>query len=201
MIRLDLLIWLAIPWIIYRVLVLIVKKRLSLKDELIKAFFYFSITFIYSLTLFPFPFYEYPHMERGGMNLVPFESINGVLTHSNFMYSLRNIVGNILLFVPLGFSFPLRFKVNKFWKVILLGFFTSCLVEVIQLFTSIRSFDVDDLILNTFGAIIGFILYRLFENLSPPKKQFKIDFHVKALILLKRLSLRLFVLNNFDSDS
>ncbi|MGE7094489.1 VanZ family protein [Lysinibacillus sp. NPDC048646] len=67
--------------------------------------------------------------------------------------------GNILLFMPLGFSIPLRFKVNKFWKVILLGFFISFLVEVIQLFTSIRSFDVDDLILNTLGAIIGFVLY------------------------------------------
>ena len=104
------------------------------------------------------------------MNLTPFEGIYSSLTHSNFMYSLRNIVGNILLFMPLGFSIPLRFKVNKFWRVILLGFFTSCLVEVIQLFTSIRSFDVDDLILNTLGAIIGFVLYRLLIKLDTQQK-------------------------------
>ncbi|MBS4210194.1 VanZ family protein [Bacillus sp. FJAT-50079] len=71
---------------------------------------------------------------------------------------------------PLGFSIPLRFKVNRFWKVTLLGFFTSCLVEVIQLFTSIRSFDVDDLILNTLGAMIGFVLYRLFDKVRPLTK-------------------------------
>ncbi|MFE8695989.1 VanZ family protein [Cytobacillus sp. FJAT-53684] len=170
MIRLDSLILLAIPWIIFRVVVLTVKKQLSLKNEMIKALFYFSIIFIYSLTLFPFPFYAYSHMERGGINLTPFATIYGLLTNANFMFSLRNIVGNILLFIPLGFSIPLRFKVNKFWKVILLGFFTSCLVEVIQLFTSIRSFDVDDLILNTIGAIIGLALYRLFDKVRLSKK-------------------------------
>ena len=175
MIRLNSLILLAIPWIIYRVVVLAVKKQLSIKNELIKALFYFSVIFIYSLTLFPFPFYDYPHMERGNtfqhMNLTPFDSISSLLTYSNFMYSLRNLVGNILLFMPLGFSIPLRFNVNKFWKVVLLGFFTSCVVEVIQLFTSIRSFDVDDLILNTLGAIIGFVLYQLFDKAKPPQKQ------------------------------
>lgn len=174
MIRLDSLILLAIPWIIYRVVVLAVKKQLSLKIELIKALFYFSVIFIYSLTLFPFPFYVYPHMERGDafqlMNLTPFTTIYSSLTHFNYMVPLRNIVGNILLFMPLGFSIPLRFKVNKFWKVILLGFFISFLVEVIQLFTSIRSFDVDDLILNTLGAVIGFVLYRLFDKVRPSTK-------------------------------
>ncbi len=174
MIRLDSLILLAIPWLIYRVVVLAVRKQLSLKNELIKALFCFSVIFIYSLTLFPFPFYDSPHMERKDtlqlVNLTPFESIYNILTYSNSMYALRNIAGNILLFMPLGFSIPLRFQVNKFWKVMLLGFFTSCLVEVIQLFTSIRSFDVDDLILNTFGAIIGFVLYRLFDKVKPSTK-------------------------------
>jgi glycopeptide antibiotics resistance protein len=173
MIRLDSLILLAIPWIIYRVVVLAVKKQLSLKIELIKALFYFSVIFIYSLTLFPFPFYAYPHMERGGMNLTPFATICGLLTHLNYIVALRNIVGNILLFMPLGFSIPLRFKVNKFWKVMLLGFFISFLVEVIQLFTSIRSFDVDDLILNTLGAIIGFVFYRLFDKVRPQQKKIR----------------------------
>jgi glycopeptide antibiotics resistance protein len=170
MIRLDSLILLAIPWIIYRVVVLAVKKQLSLKIELIKALFYFSVIFIYSLTLFPFPFYAYLHMEKGGVNLTPFATIYGFLTHLNYMVALRNIVGNILLFMPLGFSIPLRFKVNKFWKVTLLGLFISFLIEGIQFFTSIRSFDVDDLILNTLGAIIGYILYRLFDKVSPSTK-------------------------------
>ena len=48
MIRLDSLILLAIPWIIYRVVVLAVKKQLSLKNELIRALFYFSVIFIIS---------------------------------------------------------------------------------------------------------------------------------------------------------
>lgn len=164
MIRLDSLILLAIPWIMYRVVVLAIKKQLNLKFELIKALFYFSVIFIYSLTIFPFPLYAHSPIERGGMNLIPFATIHGFLTHFNYTVALRNIVGNILLFMPLGFSIPLRFQINKFSKIILLGFFISLLVEVIQLFTSIRSFDVDDLILNTLGTIFGFVLYRLFDQ-------------------------------------
>ncbi|ANS75274.1 hypothetical protein AWM70_12220 [Paenibacillus yonginensis] len=165
---LDSLILLTIPWMVYRVTVLVVKQQLSLKIELIKALFYFSVIFIYSLTLFPFPFST--HMVKGNplqlMNLTPFATILSNLTQLDFDYmdSLRNLAGNILLFMPLGFSIPLRFKLNRPGKVILLGFLTSFLVEVIQFFTFIRSFDVDDLMLNTLGASLGFVLYRLFHK-------------------------------------
>ncbi|MCR8642879.1 VanZ family protein [Paenibacillus sp. N1-5-1-14] len=168
MIRLDSIILLAIPWIIYRVVVLAIHNQFSLKNEWNKGLFYFSVVFIYSLTLFPFPLNVYSHMESGAayqlVNLTPFATINSQLTHSNEMVAFRNIVGNILLFMPLGFSIPQRFNINKFWAIVFLGFFTSLLVEVMQIFTFIRSFDVDDLMLNTLGASIGFVLYRLFNK-------------------------------------
>jgi glycopeptide antibiotics resistance protein len=154
----------AIPWMIYRIIILSYKKQFSFKTEFIKAIFYFSIIFIYYLTIFPFPFFVYPH-EMGNsfqhINLVPFSSIYGSLTHFYYMVPIRNIGGNILLFMPLGFAIPLRFKVDKLWKVMLIGFFTSLAVEVVQLFISIRSFDVDDLILNTVGTIMGLSVYQI----------------------------------------
>jgi glycopeptide antibiotics resistance protein len=162
------LIFLAIPWIIYRIIVFAIQRKLSLKNEMIKGLFYFSLIFIYCLTIFPYPFYVYTFMERGNafqlMNLIPFASIYGSLTHFYYMVPIRNIGGNILLFMPLGLAIPLRFKVNKLWKVMLLGFAISLTVEIIQLFSSIRSFDVDDLILNTFGAILGFVAYKIFDK-------------------------------------
>ncbi|NDI35782.1 VanZ family protein [Chengkuizengella sediminis] len=174
MIEYESLILFAIPWIVYRTIVFAFKKPFSIKTEFIKALFYFSIIFIYCLTIFPFPFYVYPY-EKGNafqlMNLIPFASIYGSLTHFYYMVPLRNIGGNILLFMPLGFAIPLRYKVNKLWKVMLIGLFISFTVEVVQLFISIRSFDVDDLILNTLGTIMGLIVYRLFILVTKSAKQ------------------------------
>ena len=169
MIDTDLLFILFIPWLLYRIIVWIIKKQISIKTEVIKALFYFSITFIYCLTLFPFPFYVYPHLETNGflgINLIPFKSIYGSLTHFYYMVPLRNIAGNILLFMPLGFSIPFRFQVKNVWKVILIGFSASLLVEITQLFLGTRSFDVDDLILNTLGTALGFFSYRLVVRLT-----------------------------------
>ena len=169
MIEYESLILFAIPWVIYRVVVFALKRKFSIKTEFIKALFYFSIIFIYCLTIFPFPFYVYPHAVGNPfqlMNLIPFKSIYGSLTHFYYMVPLRNIGGNILLFMPLGFVLPLRYKLNKLWKVMFIGFFISLTVEVVQLFTSIRSFDVDDLILNTLGTIIGFVIFLLFIKIA-----------------------------------
>lgn len=76
-----------------------------------------------------------------------------------------NITGyvlNILLFVPLGFLLPMIWpKSNKFSSALLYGAFFSLLIEVSQL-VNFRQPDVDDLILNTLGAMIGYIAFRLF---------------------------------------
>ena len=58
--------------------------------------------------------------------------------------------------VPFGFIVPVMHKkMESFWKVSLLGFMFSLCVETIQLITKVGCFDVDDLILNTLGAMIG----------------------------------------------
>lgn len=173
MISTEPLILFALPWLIYRITVLVYKKQFSIKVELTKGLFYFSIVFIYTMTLFPFPFYVYPH-EMGDpfqlMNLIPFSSIYGSLTHFYYMVPIRNIGGNILLFIPLGLAIPLRFKINKLRHVILIGLFISLIVEVVQLFTAMRSFDVDDLILNTLGATLGFVIYLVFIKMTRSKR-------------------------------
>ena len=67
--------------------------------------------------------------------------------------ALYNVIGNILLFIPLGFCIPLFFnKKNKLSKVILYGFTASLIIEVLQLFTPYNITDIDDIIFNTFGT-------------------------------------------------
>ncbi len=74
----------------------------------------------------------------------------------------KNIIGNIILFIPLTILIPLVFeKTQQGSKIILICFLTSLAFEIIQLFTLFGSFDVDDLILNTLGGFIGFFIFIL----------------------------------------
>lgn len=69
-----------------------------------------------------------------------------------------NLVGNIIMFVPLGiFWGRKRFISFLIWAVAL-----TIIIEVVQLFTLKGSFDVDDILLNVFGAVIGYFLYSKF---------------------------------------
>lgn len=87
------------------------------------------------------------------INLVPFQD-----------FSVRNIVGmalNAVMFAPLGFLLPLFFERYRNWgRALEAGFLTSLTVELIQLFT-FRATDVDDLIMNALGTLVGFLLAKL----------------------------------------
>jgi glycopeptide antibiotics resistance protein len=75
-------------------------------------------------------------------------------------YSYENIGGNIIGFIPLGILLSLLFPfIKNWWRLTGLVFCISLLFETTQLITGVGVFDVDDLLLNTTGGIIGYILY------------------------------------------
>ena len=92
-------------------------------------------------------------------NLTPFLEIRRFWNYREILgvkAVFINLAGNILAFVPFGAILPVisrRFR--GFFRVMLLGFSFSLLVECTQLVTRVGTFDVDDLILNTLGAMIG----------------------------------------------
>ena len=93
-------------------------------------------------------------------NFEPFTEIKRCLSHSDRLYVILNLFGNVVCFVPLGFVLPiLSSKRWSFIKVTFLSMSASILIEVIQLVTKLGSCDVDDIILNTCGGIIGCIIY------------------------------------------
>lgn len=72
-----------------------------------------------------------------------------------------NIWGNILAFVPFGLFLPLyTARCRKIWYTVFYSFELSLVVEMLQLVTKVGSFDVDDLILNTLGGLLGYAAYR-----------------------------------------
>ena len=75
---------------------------------------------------------------------------------------LWNVVGNILVFVPFGMFLPRLFRRCKnVLFVTLLSLELSLIVEVIQLVSRVGSFDVDDLLLNTIGGMLGYLIYKM----------------------------------------
>ncbi len=91
-----------------------------------------------------------------GFNLVPFTEIlrYKVGTHGFRM----NVIGNILIFVPFGYFVSSYVKATKISHILVISAITSATVEFVQRFIG-RSFDIDDILLNVVGAIIGFLLY------------------------------------------
>lgn len=114
------------------------------------------------------------------LNLIPFQD-----------FSARNIEGMILnavMFAPLGFLLPAYFERYRHWgRTLAAGFLTSLTVELVQLFT-FRATDVDDLIMNTLGTFVGFLLAKLIFRhrtaLYRGKKDWLELIVVNAIILL-----------------
>ena len=98
-------------------------------------------------------------------NLIPFHEIRRFIVYRRqlgFAAVALNLAGNVLAFVPFGVFLPLLVKrVRPFGKTVLLGFEFSLFVEVVQLFSKVGSFDVDDILLNTLGVLGGYALFRL----------------------------------------
>jgi glycopeptide antibiotics resistance protein len=81
----------------------------------------------------------------------------------------KQVVGNFIMLLPLGVFLPLLYKKNSnFFVVLVTSLLISTLIELLQLITSFRSADVDDIFLNTLGACTGFIIYKLIELVIRP---------------------------------
>ena len=98
--------------------------------------------------------------------LIPFRFIcytyeDMVVRHS-FYSLLINILGNIVMFMPFGFFFPLLWRISG-KKAVAAGFLISLSIELIQLMLP-RSTDIDDLILNTAGAALGLLIYSVLHK-------------------------------------
>lgn len=93
-------------------------------------------------------------------------------TYNNFsLGEWRNIILNILMFVPIGFMMPLLFKKCERWYMTyLVGFITTLFIETIQLITKRGVFEIDDIINNTLGCAIGYGMVMIFISLFKRKK-------------------------------
>jgi len=119
---------------------------------------------------------DQPYWERikANYNLVPFKLIQqyirilkNVPTINPFSYAFTNFYGNIILFIPFGFFLPLLWKKQRVWIWFLLTTATIIItIELSQLFLLVGICDIDDLILNLSGSMIGFLLWKTIAILN-----------------------------------
>ena len=96
--------------------------------------------------------------------LVPLWNLVGKLRDGDrVLATLAGAAGNVALFVPLGFLLPLlASRLDRPWRTVGAGFALSAAIELSQVaFPGIRRPDVNDVLMNTLGAALGFCAYRL----------------------------------------
>lgn len=102
-------------------------------------------------------------------NVIPLRTIGIYLANLDSGFWLRNLVGNLVLLLPVGLVGPIVFLwMDRWWRVLLAAVALSLAIEVAQLWVPDRSADVDDLLLNVAGAILGYAILRVLRIGSRP---------------------------------
>lgn len=130
------------------------RKKLVIHKELLSLSF-----IIYILCLFYVVTFQ--DVSWSSHNFVPFKEILRYELGTGLFY--KNIFGNMLLFVPYGIFIAKYVNLKQPLVVGLISFMTSLSIEVIQFLIG-RVFDVDDIILNVLGCLLGYFIYRLFQK-------------------------------------
>ena len=157
---LQLWIFITILWVIIRIAVAIKTKMFTIKREIQLLLVYVCIVVIFRFVYFGF------HLENGRIPVLKVgveDDLHDMISIIPFYFLVdryagwqTNIIGNIAMFIPVGVVWPICFrKLDTMKKTILAGAGFTLFIEVTQLFCLGRHTDVDDLILNTFGAAIG----------------------------------------------
>ena len=121
---------------------------------------------------------DYLQAMKESINLRPFYTIRNYLNiglhypnASIFPHCMINLVGNVVMFVPLGLLTPCIWgKLRKFGWHFLYMVLVIVSVEVLQLITLLGSCDVDDLLLNLVGTSVGFLVWKIGERFRRKKQ-------------------------------
>ena len=142
------------------------KNETKRRIRICGAFLFFC--YLLALTYFLFFSEGFGRASAGreyAYNLHPFREIRRfwVYREKLGMFAvICNLAGNVAGFIPFGMILPVIWrKTDSIFRIMLLGFEFSLCVEIIQLVWKVGSFDVDDLILNTLGSVIGYLLFSL----------------------------------------
>jgi len=162
----------SVIWILVRALFYLKHKRVNWKREAQLILVYVCLIVVARYTFFPFDKVEgkiQPLIFNAAnafplrINIIPFVNL---VSYPDTRSILLNIIGNTAMFIPIGVIWPIVYKdLNTPVKAIGAGIGFSLCIEILQLPFYDRVSDIDDLILNTLGFLIGYALYMLMKAL------------------------------------
>ncbi len=167
-----LMIFISVMWILVRAMIALKNKSIHGKRELQLLLVYICIVVVARFTFFPFSkfdgkiqplIFDATKVLPFRLNMIPFVHL---MDYPIFREAMLNLIGNTTMFIPLGVVWPSVFKdLNTHKKVILAGVGVSLCIEILQLPFYDRVTDIDDLILNTLGYLIGYGILLLVRKL------------------------------------
>ena len=167
----------AAIWLMIRFAVWMKRKHIDWMREAILLLMYINLAVVFRFTFFPMSkvdghiqplIFDIATAFPFRVNLLPLVNI---FDYDSKKDMLLNVIGNAAMFVPSGIVLPIVYKkLDTFWKVIMAGAGISLCIEIIQLPFSVRATDVDDLIMNTTGVILGYGIYALVQFVRRAKQ-------------------------------
>lgn len=160
-------------WILFRVAAYVKNRKVNWKYEAKQIFFLVNLLVIYRFTFHPFSkvdsqvqplIFDVATAWPFRVNLVPFVNLTDYVVKREMIV---NIIGNFAMFIPTGIMTPLIYRnIDGVKSVVLTGFLISLVIEIIQLPFAVRASDVDDLILNTAGCLVGYGILTLIRTIK-----------------------------------
>lgn len=150
------------------------KQRINWRHEVLLGVFVFYLLLLLALTVFRgiyFPWQIKIYWQRpvSDINLTPFVEtwkLQNGLSILDFVY---NLYGNIAWFVPFGLLLPVLRQKQGFFMTVFSGAALSLVIETVQFFIGTGVTDIDDLIFNTTGAVLGYLIFWLFFRKRYPR--------------------------------
>ena len=160
-------------WLLTRLCVWIKQKRLDWKREAVLLLMYINLAVIIRFVFFPRALVD-GHIQPLILDTAAVLPLRVNLTPLIHLFEydglrdlLWNVAGNTAMFIPSGIVLPIVYKkLNRLWKVAATGAFISLCIEILQLPFASRASDIDDLILNTLGVVIGYGIYAAVKRLK-----------------------------------
>jgi glycopeptide antibiotics resistance protein len=172
---LQMLLFISIFWLLIRTICNLKAKRFAIKRELQLLLVYICIAVVVRFTFCPFGKVDgkIQPLLFDGTKIFPlwvnFKPFVYLFDYPTMKEALLNLIGNTAMFIPLGIVWPAVFKkLNTHGKVIAAGIGVSLSIEILQLPFFGRATDIDDLILNSVGFLMGYGLYLLIRSI--PKR-------------------------------
>ena len=153
------------------------KKKIVFYKEIIYLGFIIYIMGLFRVVTFQ-------DINFSDFNIIPFKEILRYQFGSKLFY--KNVIGNMIMFVPYGFFISYILEEKKFYVPLFLTFLVSITIETTQ-YRIGRVFDIDDIMLNIIGGIAGYLLYKLALKLKsklPNLLQKEIVYNIIVLIII-----------------